>query len=62
MDQNAQFSIQFAVGVLLPFIQNPGPAYWEGVKRVISYLGSTRIYGLLLEEVSASVWRDSDAD
>src|ERR1700678_1296436 len=32
----------YAVGVLSQFIQNPGQAHWEGVKRVISYLGSTK--------------------
>ena len=32
----------FAVGVLSQFIQNPGPVHWDGVKRVISYLGSTK--------------------
>ena len=32
----------YAVGVLLQYIQNPGPAHWEGVKRVINYLGSTK--------------------
>ena len=32
----------YAVGVLSQFIQNPGPAHWEGVKRVISYLLSTK--------------------
>jgi hypothetical protein len=32
----------FAVGVLSQFIQNPGLAHWEGVKRVISYLGTTK--------------------
>ena len=31
--------VAYAVGVLSQFIQNPGPAHWEGVKRVISYLG-----------------------
>ena len=30
------------VGVLSQFIQNPGPTHWEGVKRVITYLGSMR--------------------
>ena len=29
----------YTVGILSQFIQNPGPAHWEGVKRVISYLG-----------------------
>jgi hypothetical protein len=32
----------FAVKILLQYIQNPGPQHWEGVKRVISYLGSTK--------------------
>jgi hypothetical protein len=32
----------YAVGVLSQFIQNPGPAHWEGVKRVINYLGCTK--------------------
>ena len=32
----------FAVGVLSQFIQNPGPVHWVTVKRVISYLGSTK--------------------
>jgi hypothetical protein len=32
----------YAVGILSQFMQNPGLAHWEAVKRVISYLGSTR--------------------
>jgi Reverse transcriptase (RNA-dependent DNA polymerase) len=32
----------YAVGILSQFIQNPGPAHWDGVKRVVSYLGSTK--------------------
>src|SRR3984957_5236168 len=32
----------FAVSTLSQFIQNPGQAHWEGLKRVISYLGSTK--------------------
>ena len=32
----------YAVGVLSQYIQNPGPAHWEGVKWVINYLGSTK--------------------
>jgi hypothetical protein len=27
---------------LSQFIQNPGPAHWEGLKRVINYLGCTK--------------------
>jgi Reverse transcriptase (RNA-dependent DNA polymerase) len=32
----------FAIGVLSQFIQNPGPAHWEGLKRIINYLGCTK--------------------
>ena len=32
----------YAVGILSQFIQNPGQAHWEGVKRVIRYLGNTK--------------------
>jgi hypothetical protein len=32
----------YAVGILSQFIQNPGPAHWEGLKRVINYLGSMK--------------------
>ena len=32
----------YVVGVLSQFIQNPGPVHWEGVKRVITHLGSMR--------------------
>ena len=38
--------VAFAVGVLLQFIQNPGPAHWEALKRVIVYLGATKHYWL----------------
>src|SRR5271170_7223801 len=30
------------VGILAQFIQNPGPAHWEAVKRVMKYLGTTK--------------------
>src|SRR5277367_2701159 len=32
----------YAVGVLSQYMQNPGQAHWEGVKRVISYLGTMK--------------------
>ena len=38
--------VAYAVGILSQFIQNPGPVHWEALKRVISYLGSTKNYWL----------------
>ena len=32
----------FAVGILSQSIQNPGPAHWEGVKRITTYLGNMK--------------------
>ena len=32
----------FAVGILSQFMQNPGQAHWEAVKRVVSYLDTTK--------------------
>jgi hypothetical protein len=32
----------YTVGVLSQFMQNPGLAHWEALKRVISYMGSTK--------------------
>ena len=32
----------YAVGIMSQFIQNLGPVHWEGVKRIINYLGSTK--------------------
>ena len=34
--------VAYAVGILSQFIQNPGTVHWEGVKRVINYLGTMR--------------------
>jgi len=36
----------FAVSTLSQFIQNPGAAHWEGVKRVILYLLTTKDHWL----------------
>lgn len=54
----------FAVGVLSQFIQNLKPAHWEGVKKIISYMGSTKDLWLtfggnkesLLEEYCNANW------
>ena len=32
----------YVVGILSQFMQNPGPAHWEGLKRVINYMGHTK--------------------
>ena len=34
--------VAYAVGVMSQFMQNPGPAHWEGLKRIINYLGSMK--------------------
>ena len=34
--------IVYAVGILLQFIQNPGQTHWEVLKRVITYLNTTK--------------------
>ena len=31
----------YVVGVMSQFMQNSGPAHWEGLKRIINYLGCT---------------------
>jgi hypothetical protein len=36
----------YAIGVLAQFIQNPGLAHWEALKRLITYLGWTKDYWL----------------
>ena len=32
----------FAIGILSQFVQNPGNAHWEALKRVMVYLGVTK--------------------
>jgi len=38
----SRLDVAYAVGTLSQFIQNLGPAHWEALKHVISYLGSTK--------------------
>lgn len=38
--------IAFATNQVARFSHNPGPAHWEGVKRILSYLSGTRNHGL----------------
>src|SRR5260221_6441259 len=46
--------IAFAVNRLAQFTQNPGPAHWTALKRILRYLKSTAQCGLLFQP------RDSD--
>ena len=39
-------NIAYSIGILAQFIQNPGIIHWEGVKRVIVYLNTTKDYWL----------------
>ena len=41
--------IAYTTGILSQFLQNLGYMHWEGVKRVISYLNTTKTTGLPLE-------------
>ena len=59
----SQLDMAYAIGVLSQFIQNPGHTHWEGVKRVITYLGSTRDLWLTFggnEDVLLEGYSDSD--
>ena len=38
--------IAYAVSQVAKFSQNPGPAHWKAVKRILSYLAGTANYGL----------------
>ena len=53
----------YAVEILSQFMQNPGQAHWEAVKRVISYLGSTKELWLIFGgkgQVELEGYCDSD--
>ena len=59
----SQLDTAYMVGVLSQSIQNPGPAHWEGVRRVISYLGSMKELWLTFgrkKEVLLEGYSDSD--
>ena len=52
----------YAVGMLSQFMQNLGPAHWEGLKRVIRYLGSTNNLWLTFGGQTKTVEGFCDAD
>ena len=55
--------IAYAVGILSQFIQNPGQAHWEGLKRVITYLATTKDLWLTFRgQTNALVQGFCDAD
>jgi len=51
-----------AVGILAQFVQNPGPAHWKALKRVIGYLYTTRDLWLTFGGIDADLEGFSDAD
>ena len=55
--------IAYAVGVLSQFIKNPGQSHWEALKRVITYLNTTKDVWLTFGGGSRSLVEGfSDAD
>ncbi|THH13391.1 hypothetical protein EW146_g6815 [Bondarzewia mesenterica] len=54
--------IAFSVTYLSQFMQNPGKAHWEGVKRVLRYLKGTREKWLVFGEKDSGLEGFSDAD
>ena len=54
--------IQFAVGLLARFTQNPAEIHWKAIKRVIKYLYTTRELWLVLGGPDKTVEGYADAD
>ena len=53
----------FAVGILSQFVQNLGQAHWEGVKRLITYLGTTKDLWLMFSGQEKTILKGfCDAD
>ena len=56
-------NIVYTTGILSQFIQNPGYAHWEGVKRIITYLNTTKNHWLTFGGMSKTLVEGySDAD
>ena len=47
--------ITYTTGILSQFIQNPGYAHWEGVKRIITYLNTTKNHWLTFGGMSKTL-------
>jgi hypothetical protein len=54
--------IAYAVGQVSQFLENPGPAHWNGVKRILAYLKGTVDHGIIFEGTNESLQAYSDAD
>lgn len=54
--------IAFAVGQESRYCENPGPAHWETVKRILAYISSTRKQGLFFSGSRQPLNGFSDAD
>jgi len=54
--------IAFAVSTLSRFLENPGEAHWQAVKRVFRYLAGTRNHALTYGAEQYDLTRYTDAD
>ena len=54
--------ITFAVSVLSQFLDNPGEAHWEGVKRIFRYLAGTKDRALTYGKERHDLMGYTDAD
>jgi hypothetical protein len=54
--------VQFAVGILAQFTQNPTEAHWQALKRVVRYLYTTRDLWLILGGEKTGAYGFADAD
>ncbi len=54
--------ITFTVSILSQFLENPGEAHWEGVKRIFHYLSGTKDHVLTYREERHNLLGYTDAD
>ena len=54
--------IAFSVSVLSRFLENPGEAHWEAVKRIFRYLAGTRNHALTYRAERHDLIGYTDAD
>ena len=54
--------IAFAVSALSQFLNNPGIAHWEGVKKIFNYLSGTKTLQLTYDSKQQGLEGYTDAD